>query len=296
MTKLDSDFYHEEIRCDYLVTEKQKKIWAVELEILSLFDEICRRHNLSYFVGYGTLLGAVRHQGFIPWDDDLDIIMFRPDYEKLKLIIHDELPEFYFFQDVYTDSIVSAFSKIRDERTTAIELKYCENAAAHQGIFVDIFPLDGCYPPETTNIELIEKEIWTSITNPDLIQKIINTPEYPANLTRDILKDLISMPLRDRFRQFEAFVAAQFNASPYLGLITSMLKYPALRYPKAWFENTLYLSFEYLSVPVPAEYDKILTTRYKDYHKYVQGRSLHQNIIMDPDKSYLEYYKEWGIV
>lgn len=290
------DFYREETRCDFLVTKERKKIWAAELEIFSVFDEICKRHNIPYFVDYGTLLGAVRHQGFIPWDDDLDITMFRPDYERFKTIIQSELSDPYFFQDAYTDSILFTFAKIRDKRTAAIEKQYCQNAAPNQGIFIDIFPLDGGFPPGTTNIDLIQKEIWTSIVNPDLIQKIIDTPAYPANLPRDILQALVSMPIKDRLRQFENFAAGQFHAAEELGLITTMLRSPHWRVKKIWYEHIVYLPFEHLMVPAPAEYDQVLTARYGDYHKYVKGGGAHRDIIIDPEKSYLEYYKEWGII
>ena len=291
------DFYQEEVRHNFLVTKERKKIWAIELEILSVFDDICQKYNLRYFLTYGSLLGAVRHQGFIPWDDDLDVAMFRPDYEKLKTVIRDELKEPYFFQDAYSDSILFSFSKIRDSRTTAIEPKYCQDATPHQGIFMDIFPLDGVYPPGTTNIESIEKEIWTSVINPELIAKIIQTPQYPSFLPKDLLQDLLAMPVRDRFRQFEAFVAGQFEDAPLLGVIlTTVYTQSAHRLQKAWYEETIYLPFETVMVPVPARYEEVLTTYYGDYHEIRMGTTFHKDIIMDPDKSYLEYYQEMGII
>ena len=72
--EFDESFIKEEVRCDFFVSEKRKKVWYVELELLRKFDEVCKKYNLTYFVEYGTLLGAVRHNGFIPWDDDIDII------------------------------------------------------------------------------------------------------------------------------------------------------------------------------------------------------------------------------
>ena len=83
---LPEEFLREEIRCDYLVTEKYKKVWAVEIDLLLELDRVCRKHGLKYFLMYGTLLGAVRHGGFVPWDDDLDVIMLRGDYEKLQYL------------------------------------------------------------------------------------------------------------------------------------------------------------------------------------------------------------------
>ena len=72
--------FEEEIRDGYLVTERVKKIWYTEINLLIAFDRMCKEHNLKYSVCYGTLLGAIRHKGFIPWDDDLDVCMPVPDY------------------------------------------------------------------------------------------------------------------------------------------------------------------------------------------------------------------------
>ena len=85
------NIYRDEMRDGFLVTADRKKIWQVEMELLAELDGICRRHGLRYFVDYGTLLGAVRHRGFIPWDDDIDVVMMRPDYERLKLVIGIDL-------------------------------------------------------------------------------------------------------------------------------------------------------------------------------------------------------------
>ena len=85
------DIYRDEIRDGFLVTADRKKIWQVEMELLEVLDRICRRNGLRYFVDYGSLLGAVRHRGVIPWDDDIDVVMMRPDYERLKLVIGIDL-------------------------------------------------------------------------------------------------------------------------------------------------------------------------------------------------------------
>ena len=98
-----------------------RKIWDIELSILSGFDSFCAQNDIRYFVDYGTLLGAVRHQGFIPWDDDIDISMLRSDYEKMQYLAMQKFIGDIFFQSTYTDSQVMQVTKIRDRRTTAIE-------------------------------------------------------------------------------------------------------------------------------------------------------------------------------
>lgn len=296
MLQLPPDFLKEEVRCGFTVTAQRKRIWAAQLEMLQLFDEICRKHNLRYFAEFGTLLGAVRHQGFIPWDDDLDVAMFRPDYERMKEILPEEIKDPYFFQNAYTDSILFAFSKIRDSRTSAIEKKYCDETCPHQGIFIDIFPLDGRWVDDGSNVEMIEKEIWGTLVNPELMEKIVQTPDYPSALTKDILAALLQMSPRDRMRQFEGFLAGQFEGTEKLELITTAFWGPARRLQKSWYEELVYLPFEHLQIPAPAGYHQILTQKYRDYEVFRPGGGGHQGILMDPDKSYTEYYREWGLI
>ena len=131
--EFDVNFFQEEERSGFLVTEKRKKVWAAGLRMLELFDTVCRKYDLKYFVYYGTLLGAVRHQGFEPWDDDIDVVMLREDYEKFQAVAPAEIQEPYFFQNSYTDRLLWPFSKIRDSRTTAIEPKFAKVEGFHQG-------------------------------------------------------------------------------------------------------------------------------------------------------------------
>ena len=93
MLQFPAEFFEREVKDGYLVGEVLKKAWAVQLGILHEIDTICAKYGLTYFAYWGTLIGAVRHQGFIPWDDDLDIAMPRPDYMKFLEVVMDELSE-----------------------------------------------------------------------------------------------------------------------------------------------------------------------------------------------------------
>ena len=87
MLAINEDFFREEIRCGFTVSEMMKRVWAVEMEVLQQIHRICKDYGLTYYAHWGTLLGAIRHKGFIPWDDDIDIAMKRKDYQVLMRVL-----------------------------------------------------------------------------------------------------------------------------------------------------------------------------------------------------------------
>ena len=131
--------------------EELRRLQHREYEILVEFDRICKKHDIKYFLDAGTLLGAVRHKGFIPWDDDIDIGMFRRDYNKFRAIVDKELRNKFFYQDCYNDEGYGlTYGKIRLKNTVFTE-KITVNTKARDGIFIDIFPFDNASKHEFIN-------------------------------------------------------------------------------------------------------------------------------------------------
>ena len=120
--------------------ENIKEMQKIELEMLLEVDRICKKFNIRYFLIAGTLLGAIRHKGFIPWDDDIDIIIPLNDYIKFCKVAEKELNKNYFLQNYKTDFTAMWYTKIRKNNTTAIQANH-KNKLHHQGIWIDIFPL-----------------------------------------------------------------------------------------------------------------------------------------------------------
>lgn len=144
---------------------KLNKLHEVEQEILDEIDRICRKNKLSYQLSGGTLLGAVRHKGFIPWDDDIDITMIREDYDKFIKIAQLELKDEYFIQCYETDDCYFPFIKIR-KNNTLLDEKEISHLDCNKGIFVDIFPFEKINNPNSKVLKIkavLIKNIWETI-------------------------------------------------------------------------------------------------------------------------------------
>lgn len=141
--KLGAGFFEEEVRCGYTVDTDTKCLWAVELDLLEQLMQVCQKHGLRYFAVFGTLLGAVRHGGFIPWDDDIDIALPRQDFDRLCALAPKEFAEPYFLQTPENDpECFFGSPRLRNSQTTFLE-KEEPMRFYNKGIGIDILPLDG---------------------------------------------------------------------------------------------------------------------------------------------------------
>ncbi len=284
--------YNDEEIDGYYVSSKMKRVWAAELNMLRIFDALCRKHGFTYYVSYGTLLGAARHKGFIPWDDDIDLFMMRDEYMKLLQVAPNEISEPYFFQNAYTDSMVWDFSKIRDSRTTAIEFPDMQESF-HQGIFIDIFPIDST-DDGTSGMQMvtrIKQNIWDCIYNREAIRKNLDNPDIWKLFAIDkgMVLELVNMSYQDAMRCFEDFCNSHLYDTNILRCWSSEVMGNLYKhYEREWFAKVLYLPFCDMMVPVPAGYERILEMEYKNWRTPVIGGSLHDGMILDPDIPYKE--------
>ncbi|MBQ9334678.1 MAG: HAD-IIIC family phosphatase [Lachnospiraceae bacterium] len=287
------EFCVEEVRDGYPVDVKTKKIWYTELILLKEFGDFCKKYDLKYYAGYGTLLGAVRHKGFIPWDDDIDIFMLRPDYQRMLELApgHFEFP--FYFQNYHTEKDGGAiynFSRLRDERTTCLDDSGEETCDDHPGIFIDIFPYDAVPDSVVTDRPggrfEIGMDLWLSASNPAaVIEQLISG--WEPLIGRETIIDILGLPYKERFDLYENFLADMYDDSEYVNLFTR--QYWSTPVKKEWFRDTVDLQFEFLTVPAPIDYDKILTADYGDYMKPVQGGAAHTVGFVDPDRPYTDY-------
>ena len=292
--ELPEHFLDEEVRSGYTVTEKMKRIWAVELDLLNEFQKVCREHNIKYFATSGTLLGAVRHHGFIPWDDDIDITMLREDYDKLVSIAPKAFSEPYdFMVSGKIEHFFRGHAQLRNCMTTGIlQSEYEQKYGFDQGIWIDIFPLDGV--PEQNDKERFFY-LKLLIMNKCLKHRVMKL--HKRFLSKVLYAFLLCWEkiTRDNFQfAFNRYENECQKLSGKYKEYVSRIEFfviPESRYiwKRSDFEQSIEMPFEFLCLPVPKGYDNILRTEYGDYMKPIQGKSLHGEIIMNPEKSYLEY-------
>lgn len=289
---IDEDFYKEEIRDGFRVSSKRKRAWAVMLGILDEFDTFCREYGLKFFVYYGTILGAVRHRGFIPWDDDLDVVMLREDYARMQELAPAYFKYPYRFEDAYSNTgHAFIISKIRDDRTTVLETFGRENNL-FQSMYIDIHPWDDVPDGSTLSDATLymSNELWMTVVDPDKAQEMYDSG-YKFAVGRDTIASLISAPFDMRFRSFEAFVTALAGKSTLVNLLPVKFRDPGVKRDslRAWCQETIRIPFENLMVPVPIGYQHMLTNAFGNYMQPVMHGSVHEGIGIDPDHPYTDY-------
>ncbi len=304
--ELPQFFLDEEIRSGYKVSSQMKKVWAVQLEMLHEIDKVFSENHIRWWVFGGTLLGAVRHAGYIPWDDDIDIVVPRDDYNKLRKIGPVLFSYPFFYQDEFSDpGILYGHAKIRNVETTMITEKYIINdngcCSFCQGIFVDIFPLDNV--PDTAQ----EQEQWIEdvkrVAIPAWRLRKYSHRHVPQH---DDVMDAQLALLNEMKRPNLLFDFYEEQLGRYsLKQTERACIYGLWRKDARWifenscFYNTIRVPFEFLSVPIPEDYNSILTQLYGEWRIMRQERSMHSEIngsFYDTDHSYLTYVdKNHGI-
>lgn len=280
----------EEIRNGFTISSGMKKVWAVEMQLLMKLLEVCDNHNLKIWAEGGTLLGTIRHHGYIPWDDDIDMCMLRDDYDKLQTIAKEEFKEPYFFQSGYTDQFPCGFSKLRMDGTAAI-IPYEINQSFHQGIFIDIF----CYDAVPDNKVIFEKQKRLAEEKIKLL-KIYCDPywsftDYKHNWKVIKAKWVVGRKgFSSCFKQYDdLYRKHKISENKNISFIAFYYELDRYLRDKHWYDETIYLPFEDIMMPVPKNYDKILTLQYGDYMTPVKAPTMHGGFeIIDTEHSYLD--------
>ncbi|WP_407400638.1 phosphorylcholine transferase LicD [Anaerovibrio sp.] len=280
-----TDIEHDEIRSGFLVTTDRKKIWNKEIELLLEVDRICKKHNIPYFAIDGTMLGCARHNGFIPWDDDIDVAIMRPDYMRFVEAAAQEIKAPFFVQNIYTDNIIINWTKIMDDRTSAIE--DWDGGCFHQGIFVDVFPMDAVADGSKKGflIDEMSKELWMCVIAPKQIEDGLQN-SVTTHVARQTLERILGMPLYERMKVYEDFCVKHFDESSKVAFQMSYWCNRSKPVSKNVFKGITYMDFEGIKVPMPGGYDEFLTEVYGNWRVPVHSPSAHEGVVMSADIPY----------
>ncbi|MBP3277954.1 MAG: LicD family protein [Butyrivibrio sp.] len=275
MLAIPEDFFKEEIRLGFVVSEAMKRAWAVQINMLDEILEVADKHGIRVWLDYGTLLGAVRHHGYVPWDDDLDISVMRSDYLPLLRYLEEELPPYRDVLSFHNNprfnqpkAVISSRKNI-DVGNDPVQEKITK---LHYGFpcstWVDIFPMD--YVPD-------DPERWNNIRNLYLaahdlalnMDILRTTGEFEETLTQ--LERITETPIkRDENIRASIWLLSEKIAtlttkkeSHYLAWYHDNTD-PAVKKmrPTSAFARSLYVEFELIKAPIPVGYDEVLRSVY----------------------------------
>lgn len=297
MLQFTQNFLQHEIREDFYIDSTMKTVWAATLDLLQTIAEVCERYGLEWYAAYGTLLGAIRHEGFIPWDDDVDIWMKRKDYQRMLEILPGELPEGYHVLSPQTEEGYEQFHTcVVCGEGISIEPQYL---ARHYGcpfrVGVDIFPLD--YLPRGEELCKWQKNIFLlAKRTAQIIQEYRSLPENAQEKRDRYLKEIregirfleentglgIDRQLLEQ-GQWDRIVSAVYcianevirrcleGEADYLVMYREYANCEKNKYPKEWFDEVWGASFENVMLPIPWKYDEVLRRIYGNYQVRYRG-------------------------
>lgn len=256
--------------------------------LLCEFDRVCKKIGVTYFLFAGTLLGAVRHSGFIPWDDDLDVLMPREDYKRFM----QEAPKFldqnsFFLQEEFSEHFPMFFSKLRLNGTTCLEKYYPKDPLVHQGVYMDIFPCDKGYRSKLGRY-------FQFLCSKVVIAKGLDAEGYATN---SLKKKIVMVLCRILPRKlFYRIVLGPKKGSKYVHcFLGGASRYSKSVFPADFFESTTQMRFENGVFSVPKKYDALLSVLYGDYMRIppeAERKCKKHAILVDLTRSY-EHYKTY---
>lgn len=249
---------------DYIELNNEQ-LGKLQNEMLSLLievDRICKKYDIKYFLSYGTLIGAIRHKGFIPWDDDIDIEMLREDYERFCKACERELINSPFFlQNQHTDKNYNwVFGKLKLHNTSFVRSGQ-EHLKQKDGIYIDIFPLDAISPIKFKQrismfiCKLCRKILWAPVGK-RIAGNIFLKSIYSALslLPRILIMQVFDFFAKSDYKKNTQFLASHNYMSGYI-------------FNREWYDETISVEFEGHTFCAPKKYDDILTSIYGEYMK-----------------------------
>ena len=254
-------------------------------ELLLEFNRVCEKYDINYILFSGTAIGAVRHKGFIPWDDDLDVAMLRTDYERFLKVAPNELDSKYYLQAEFSEHWPLYFSKLRKNNTTCLEKYHPKDKKMHQGIYIDIFPVDNA----SDNKLVRQLQFFSSkiVLAKAFYRRGYDTDSFVKKIFMTFCR---FMPLKP-FHRFTLLKSAN-NSDMVHSFFGGTSKYQKGLYQRKWFTQFLKVEFDGDKFPVSAYYDEMLTTIYGNYMQLPneeERKSKEHALLVDAECDYSAY-------
>ena len=293
-------FLLDEVRCGFMIPAAVKQAWAAELEVLMEIDRVCKKYNIQYFADWGTLLGTVRHGGFIPWDDDLDIVMKREDYTKFLEVAAREMEEGFEVRTFRNHNDNWLFmAKVLGRNSFCFEKEHLRRFHNFPYIAsVDIFVLDYVYR-DLAREENRRTLCKTMLGIADLIAEGVLVSEEKERRLKAI-EEMYGKKFRrvhepvEMRRYLYGEVEKIFGEVPKheADFLTQIfprgLRGDDFQFPKEYYEKTIHLPFESTTMPVPMMYDTMLHKRYGEYVRFVKDSGGHNYPFFEGQKRNLQ--------
>lgn len=247
------------------ILEEIHQLQKLELVILKDVAEVCKKHNIKFFLGEGTLLGAIRHKGFIPWDDDVDLIMERSEYERFLAVAQEELGEKYQVQHPTTvDNYWSPFIKVRQlDGDLSFRQQHIAHLTDNNGPYIDIFPME--YVPVKESFKISKTAFLIRFYRGMLSYKLgLRKPPHFYGKLLKFASNFYSVKSIHKGLQ-KNFTCFGKGKKPFMATFSSYHPLRCQIVESKHYDETLWWDFEDTKMPVPAGYDEILTTIYGDY-------------------------------
>lgn len=298
---ISNKFLEDEVRNGFYVPSIMKQAWAAELEMLSDFDQLCKDNSITYFADFGTLLGAVRHNGFIPWDDDIDLVMKREDYNKLLGVINT-LPSNYSLHTFRNEDGFKEFHSVlvNTEHACFTEEHYNKYHGFFYTCGIDIYILDKISSDPSKEKKRCDDIMFLlafadgMIENKfseDIIKSNLKEIEKRYNLTINYTLDYKSIwiTLYDLIEQICLGKYIDYDTDSLICVVPNLLtgRYDRMHTPIDYAENT-FIKFENIDISVPKNYHSLLTQKFGDYKTIIKNTMSHDYPYFEKQKLLLE--------
>lgn len=286
--EFSADYFKTEVRDGFEIPAMMKRAWAAQMEVLHVVAGVCKNNGIRYFADWGTLLGAVRHKGMIPWDDDIDICVVREEYNRLIQVLPKALPHGFVVAGMYADSerlqkaaFVPHLRVIADETLWNFNdyMRYF-HGFPYQRVGIDIFPMD--YISSDIGITNVQKQIirlgietlrdWNKLEENGMLdeyvngfQKLCNVSFGNVNNVKNYMWKIIDKISSISYRE----------EADYITNIFYWLDNDNYKMKKECYDYTIELPFENMNIVAPEMYDEVLRAEYGDYMVPVKGAADH---------------------